>query len=316
VARTAKNIGCVRSPGLRVLHHTGFGRAARAEPLKSRTLLDSFLASSYGPWLTHFSLLALTTSLFVLIFWLPLWASLLPCALLHHRIGILLHEYVHGIPFRRHKHNLLALAAYDGLMLSFGMLEVFRGIHLAHHRWLNTDNDPVCENSFEPRGKTRRLLWFLEGTHYARYTYESFKHKHRHVKPSRIVIAAALSSAWIAFWILTGSAHVVGVLFALNLYTSMVPTSLRGALEHRSYLDDPNFANEYRAWLPLFNLNKHVHHHLDSRCPWYFLEFCTPKPLGAICYWTHWYHVFIRRDYVFMKPPNKFDQVRAKGEYS
>ena len=30
------------------------------------------------------------------------------------------------------------LSVVDGLTLMFGTLELFRGTHLSHHRWLNT----------------------------------------------------------------------------------------------------------------------------------------------------------------------------------
>lgn len=293
-------------------------RSSRERPVRAvmedRSFLARFLHSRYAPLITHLSLVILSVFLFGFIFWAPLWVALIPCALIHHRIGILLHEYIHGIPFLRYKHNLWILTAFDGLLLSFGGLEVFRGIHLAHHRWLNTEKDPVYEKDEVTTRKAsiRRFLGFFEGSHYVKYMCESFWGKHRYVEPFRIAVSMMLSLAWVMFWIQVGSPRVVMVLVGLNLYTSMGPSSLRGALEHRSYRGDPSFANEYRVRLSLFNLNRHIHHHLDPTCPWYLLEFFTPEPLPAICYWTHWYHIFVRQDYSFMQPPRKRRPYRAE----
>jgi fatty acid desaturase len=71
-----------------------------------------------------------------------------------HRIGVLLHDYLHGIPFRRRRNNLAMVSLFDGLMLMFGTLEVFRGTHLAHHRWLNTPRDPAMETENHFAGRT------------------------------------------------------------------------------------------------------------------------------------------------------------------
>src|SRR5678816_3782463 len=59
----------------------------------------SFLQSRYAPLLTHASLLLLTASLFAVLLRFPFWIAFVPCAIVQHRIGVLLHEYIHGIPF-------------------------------------------------------------------------------------------------------------------------------------------------------------------------------------------------------------------------
>src|SRR5208283_5823340 len=74
-----------------------------------------------------------------------LWAFI-PAVIVAHRIGILLHEYIHGIPFRRYRSNNNVVTFYDGLLLTFGVMEVFRATHLAHHRWLNTPLDPALQS--------------------------------------------------------------------------------------------------------------------------------------------------------------------------
>jgi len=72
-----------------------------------------FLTGRYAPLLTHGSLMVLTVSMFAILLRLPFWLAFVPCAIIHHRIGVLLHEYIHGIPFTRYRTNLLVLSVYD-----------------------------------------------------------------------------------------------------------------------------------------------------------------------------------------------------------
>lgn len=107
-----------------------------------RDVLRSALASRHAPFLTHGSLALLFAIEFTLILKAPFWLMLPPCILIHHRIGILLHEYMHGIPLRGYRDSLRILTFANSLLLTFGFQEIFRGTHLEHHRWLNTDRDP------------------------------------------------------------------------------------------------------------------------------------------------------------------------------
>jgi fatty acid desaturase len=107
----------------------------------ARSLWRVLVETRYAPLLTHGSLVVLTVLLFVLLLRAPLWVAFVPCAILQHRIGVLLHEYIHGIPFSRYRSNLRVLVFFDGLLLTYGFGELFRGTHLAHHRWLNTERD-------------------------------------------------------------------------------------------------------------------------------------------------------------------------------
>jgi fatty acid desaturase len=263
-----------------------------------------FLRSRSAALLTHGSLGVLTVVEFVLLLRLNFWIAFLPCALIHHRIGVLLHEYIHGIPFARYRHNLWILSFFDGLMLMCGTFELFRGTHLAHHRWLNTERDPaftVERSTLDGRGAAG---WFsaLEAVQYLVYLVEVFQGRHPYVSRSRIVLGAVLSAASIGGWIWIGRPDILGKILLLTLFNLLGPVSLRGAIEHHSQPGDPGFANEYRVYIPLFNLNRHVHHHEDPRCPWYFLEYRTDKPLWTIHYLTHWFHVYVWRDYVLMRP--------------
>src|SRR5262249_44959384 len=133
--------------------------------------------------ITPLALLVLTGALFFLLLDVPIYLAVGPAVLIHHRIGILLHEYVHGIPFRRRKHNLLMLSLFDGILLSFGMLEVFRATHLAHHRWLNTEKDPAMQGEAEVIRKNSfmRILLALEGPQHLKYLGESLRGKYPYI---------------------------------------------------------------------------------------------------------------------------------------
>jgi fatty acid desaturase len=261
-----------------------------------------FLTSRYAPLLTHGSLMVLTVAMFALLIRLPIWLAFVPCAIIHHRIGVLLHEYIHGIPFTRYRTNLLVLSIYDGLLLMFGLTELFRGTHLAHHRWLNTERDPA----FTAERQNTATKWggatALEGVQHLLYLADVFRGHRPYAIPSRMALGACLSLVSIAVWMRLGLPYVPGELIALTIYNTLIPVSLRGAVEHHSRPDDTAFANEYRVVLPLFNLNKHVHHHREPRRPWYLLEYQTPRPLSTFHYFTHWFRVYVTREYVLMRP--------------
>jgi fatty acid desaturase len=261
-----------------------------------------FLDSRYAPWLTHGSLIALTAAFFALLLRLPFVIAFVPCAILQHRIGVLLHEYIHGIPFVRYRHNLRVLTVFDALFLMFGLLDLFRGTHLAHHRWLNTERDPAWPTARRASHGWLGRLAALEGVHHLVHLADACRGRHPYVSPARIVLGGVLSAAWALFWAAIGRPEVVLKLVALTAYNTLVPVSLRGAVEHHSRPDDPSFANEYRVLIPLFNLNRHIHHHEEPRRPWYLLEYRTDKPLWTLHYLTHWVRAYLTRDYVLMRP--------------
>jgi fatty acid desaturase len=263
--------------------------------LKARLqeITRQIIVSPHAAWLTHGSLAVLFAIEFTLILAAPFWAMLLPCILIHHRIGILLHEYMHGIPFRRYKHNLWLLTAANSLLLTFGFQEAFRGTHLEHHRWLNTGKDPGYWPP--PQGGPDtiylRPLWLLYrsflGDHgislYVKHFIGIRKGHHPRVKLNRIAVEAMLSTLCLLSWIAFGLYRVPLALMFLHLCI-WPPASFRGTLEHSSHPGDPKFANEYRVHIPLFNMNRHIHHHIDPICPWYLLEFKTLSPLPPSVY--------------------------------
>lgn len=84
-----------------------------------RGLWGNFLHSRFSPALTHGALLLLSAALWSLLWFVPFWIMFVPGVLLAHRIGILLHEYLHGIPFRSYRRNLAVYGFFDGAMLMF-----------------------------------------------------------------------------------------------------------------------------------------------------------------------------------------------------
>jgi len=275
--------------------------------------VSEFLHGPFAPWLTHGCLIVLTLVYYGLVLFVPFWIAFIPLVILTHRIGTLLHEYIHGIPFRRYTRNHAVVTFYDGFMLMFGTLEMFRVSHLRHHRWLNTDND-------EASAKRAKVGWnfvldIIAGIEVVQYLI-GFAHaimgKTAKVRRGRIAFAALLSVVTILFWIRIGRGDVVWKMIAVTLFTMLVPVSLRAAIEHYSYEGDPNFANEYKVWVPLFNVNKHIHHHEDPGVPWYLLKWRTPQPLPKWFYVSHWIHVYIKRDFVLMRPMRERDVVRGK----
>jgi fatty acid desaturase len=260
------------------------------------------LTSRYAFLLTHVSLVVLTASMFALLLWLPFWQAFVPCALIQHRIAVLLHEYIHGIPFTRYRTNLLVLSVFEGVLLTFGLAELFRGTHLAHHRRLNTDGDPAF-TAERPRSDARwTSIFALEGIQHLLYLAGTCRGRHPYVVPARIALGACLSVASASLWIALGFRSIPWALLALTAYNTLIPVSFRGAVEHHSHPGDEGFANEYRVVIPLFNLNKHVHHHLDPRCPWYQLQYQTPRPLWTVHYFTYWFRVYLTREFVLMRP--------------
>ena len=246
----------------------------------------------------------LTATFFTLLLRTPFWMAFVPCVILSHRIGVMMHEYIHGIPFRRYRDCLAVLIFFDGLMLMFGLLELFRGTHLSHHRWLNSDGDSGFKQAHEkqPANRWIALLTALEVTQHLKFFIQSFRNRHPFVQSRRLGMSAVLSALWIFFWFQMGHADVVWKLMAITAFTTAVPVSLRGAIEHHSHRGDPGFANEYRVLVPLYNLNRHVHHHEEPRRPWYLLEFRTPRPLSEWNYFTHWFRVYLKKDLVLMQP--------------
>jgi fatty acid desaturase len=184
----------------------------------------------------------------------------------------------------------------------FGLMHLFRGTHLAHHRWLNTERDPAFQTFRERRPTLWGRVIALEGVQFLIYLGQALRGRHPYVVPARIALGACLSSLWVIFWIYIGLPGMVLKLLALTAYNTMVPVSMRGAVEHHSHAGDARFANEYKVVIPLFNLNKHIHHHEAPYCPWYLLEFRTERPLRTWHYFTHWFRVYVKRDYVLMRP--------------
>lgn len=291
--------------------------AVVSEPLKAtRPEIDPRLLR-YGlrSWLTHGPLLLMTGGMFALLLWAP-WYVVLPVgAIVHHRIGILLHEYIHGIPFRKYSYSLAVLSIFEAVLLSMGSLEFFRVSHLTHHGWLNTFRDPAYVTA-QHRGNARwwHAPLYLELPQHLIYLFRKSKTLARPVRWGRIALAVFLSSAAATAWIVSGHVRVVVYLVLLTFWTSLVSSSLRGAVEHHGPPGGEGSTNEYRPLLFLFNMNRHLHHHEEPSCPWYLLEYRTAKPLPSVRAVTHWFDVYVRGRLTLMRPEREGQEPELSAE--
>lgn len=277
--------------------------------------VSDFLRGRHAPWLTHGCLVAITLAFFGLLLLVPFWIAFVPAIILSHRIGTLLHEYMHGIPFRRYSRNHAIVTLFDGFMLMFGTLEMYRVSHLRHHRWLNTDRDQLSEKSVGvDRNSVLDIVARMEVVQYLIAFGYALLGRQEKVRRARLALAALLSVVTILAWIRVGRPDLVWKMIAVTLFTMLVPVSLRAAIEHHSYDGDANFANEYRVWVPLFNLNRHIHHHEDPAVPWYLLKWRTAQPLPRWFYVSHWVHVHIKRDFVLMRPMHERHAMHTRAD--
>ena len=257
-----------------------------------------FLLGRHAAYLTHGSLVLLTVLLFYLLLRLPFWLAFVPCVMIHHRIGMLLHEYVHDIPFARRRRNRLLLNVWDGLLLGFGSSEFFRVAHLRHHRWLNTPRDPGYRPPAAIAGGQRFSPGAdVEGLQYVGYFIRNAGSRSIRAILPRLLAAAAQSAFWVAFWVYVGHADMPARLFLLTTFNALIPTSLRSAIEHNGPDSNRRAANEYKVLIPMFNINRHIHHHEDPRRPWYRLEYRTNCPLGTRDYFTYWWRAHVTREF-------------------
>jgi fatty acid desaturase len=257
---------------------------------------------------THGWLIGLSAAMFSMLLVAPWWMAIVPAVLLQHRIGILLHEYIHGIPFRRYRWNVLVLLFYDGLFMLCGFLELFRATHLAHHRWLNRPGDPAYRSWVAHRGTkwSLRCLLMLELPQHLAYLRQALTGNELRVSRRRIAGGVASTCLWVAFWVAVARRpDIIALLAACTLFNTAVSSSLRGAVEHHGAPGSAAFSNEYRPFIPMFNMNRHLHHHMEPRRPWYLLRYQTPAPLPPWKYLTCWFDVYVRHRLVLLAPQEK-----------
>lgn len=276
-------------------------------------MLSPILLSRHAPWLTHGGLLLLVGAYGWLLVAVPFWVAFVPAVIVAHRIGTLLHEYIHGIPFRRYRDNHAIVTAVDGLLLTFGAMEMFRVDHLQHHKWLNTDHDHASATVAKTgQSKLRNILAGVSFLQYLLGLWDTVLGRRPQVSRPRMLLSALLSAAMIVAWNVGGHGDVVGKIFLVTVVTMLGPVSLRAAIEHHNAPAAEGFANEYRVVVPLFNLNRHVHHHEDPTLPWYLLEWRTPRPLPRLHYLTTWFRVYVTREYRLMRPMRASDVRRGE----
>ena len=289
--------------------HTALRRKVLVtKPGSEGSILRRFLRGRHAPLITHGTLLAVTGLFYGLLSRLPFWIAFVPCVFLAHRVGILVHEYIHGAPFARYRHSHAVVTLWDGLMMTFGLLEVARGMHLTHHRWLNVPA-PDAKRTHGDAGAFGRggfgLAATLDAVRHVLSAGDSSRPKKPYVRRGRIFMGFALSLVMVLAWALSGHVDMVWRTFAVVAFTVIVPMSLRDTVEHNSEPGDTGFANEYRTVVPMFNVNRHIHHHEDPKVPWYLLEWRTSRPLPASSYFTHWLRKYVTHEMVRMQPMPK-----------
>lgn len=276
-------------------------------------MVSPILLGRHAPWLTHGCLLLLVGAYGWLLVAVPFWVAFVPAVIVAHRIGTLLHEYIHGIPFRRYGDNHAVVTAVDGLLLTFGAMEMFRVDHLQHHKWLNTDHDHASATVNKTgQSKMRNILAGVSFLQYLLGLWDTVLGRRPQVSRPRMLLSVLLSAAMIVAWNVGGHGDVVGKIFLVTVVTMLGPVSLRAAIEHHNAPAADGFANEYRVVVPLFNLNRHIHHHEDPTLPWYLLEWRTPRPLQRLHYLTTWFRVYVTREYRLMRPMRASDVRRGE----
>lgn len=276
-------------------------------------MAESFLHSRHAAWLTHGGMVLMLAGYGYCVVALPFWVGLVPAVILAHRVGTLMHEYIHGIPFRRYRDNHAVVTAVDGLLLTFGAMEMFRVDHLQHHKWLNTDNDHASATVAKTgTSKVRDVLAGVSALQYLIGLWDTVMGRRPHVSRARMLVSALISVAVIVAWNVGGRGDVVGRIFLVTLVTMLGPVSLRAAIEHHAAPAADGFANEYRVVVPLFNLNRHIHHHEDPTLPWYLLRWRTTAPLPPLHYLTTWFKVYVTREFRLMRPMRASDVKRSE----
>ncbi|MHB1069065.1 MAG: fatty acid desaturase [Gemmatimonadaceae bacterium] len=276
-------------------------------------MVSPILLSRHASWLTHGSMLLLVSAYGWLLVAVPFGVAFVPAVIVAHRIGTLLHEYIHGIPCRRYRDNHAVVTAVDGLLLTFGTMEMFRVDHLQHHKWLNTDDDHASATVAKTgQSKLRSILAGVSFLQYLLGLWDTVLGRRPQVSRPRMLLSALLSAAMIVAWNVGGHGDVVAKIFLVTVVTMLGPVSLRAAIEHHNAPAAEGFANEYRVVVPLFNLNRHIHHHEDPTLPWYLLEWRTPRPLQRLHYLTTWFRVYVTREYRLMRPMRASDVRRGE----
>jgi fatty acid desaturase len=263
--------------------------------------------------LTHFCLLGFSAGTLAVLYFLPLYIGIPVAVVLYHRLIVLVHEYVHDIPFKEHRHNKMVLTFIDCALLGCGALELFTALHLKHHAWLNTPKDPAWADTKKEKKSLKSALAGLELVHLIRHL---FGEDDSPVNRKRAAVHMMVSIAWGALLTWFGFGKLVVSLLVVSWIAALVTSSLRGSVEHHGPPDDEAFSHEYRPILPAFNINRHIHHHLQPKLPWYDLRYVTERPLSRWCFFTHWYRAHITGEYVLIKPMKGEGKLATMGSQS
>lgn len=206
--------------------------------------------------------------------------GVLGCAVAINALNLLMHEGMHGILFRRRGAN-----RWGSVLLGASVLmgfTAYRVLHLRHHRFLGTPEDPDDYHNYTRR---KHLVWLM---HFARLTIGcvvyifaipalALRHgtwtQRRDVSVEYGVLAVLYTLAFLMIPL-----HVLAVTWLLPLLVVAVMVQVRGFTQHGiADADDPLLAsrciqpNRFVAALVLHE-NHHLEHHLFPEIPSYHLE--------------------------------------------
>ncbi len=204
--------------------------------------------------------------------------------------GSLQHEVIHGHPTRRAWVNTLLASLPLGLWMPF---EIYREMHLAHHRSDLTDpfDDPesfyVSEAWWRGAGAARRGLARVQTTALGRLVLGPFAIAARFFfAEARLISRGDLrhARAWafhaigltlLGLWLARGARLSLGRYLLVFAYPGFALTLVRSFAEHR-----PSTTSRHRsavveagrlASLLFLNNNLHAVHHEAPSLPWYDL---------------------------------------------
>ncbi len=201
-----------------------------------------------------------------------------------HGYGNFMHEGIHGNLFRNS--GLDRWAGFLGGIPTFVSPTAYRVVHMLHHRYNRTENDPDDLNNISPDPFFRRLfyyLWLFFGIFvyiYIRIPHLAMKHgnkkERRQILVEYLLMAVILTGAVVlAFrYGFTGALlhyWLIPILFC-GLFANLRGWAEHMLTEHGHPLKETRTvtSNRVLSFLNL-NLNYHLEHHLFPAIPWYNL---------------------------------------------
>ncbi|HWW46651.1 MAG TPA: fatty acid desaturase family protein [Xanthobacteraceae bacterium] len=300
-------------------------RVATKEEIRELSKIDStkFVAA------VVFEYAVIAAAIYLSWTWFSWWSYLLAVCLIGpriHALGALMHEASHYRAFRNRRVNDIV-----GEIIAFSTtasLSGYRKNHFAHHRNLNTDDDPdyirnLLTGEFVFPKPLRQILWALVRYGSGLKTWATFTdfHKTDEVKDiSRMlmIVRTVASAAIIALSIWFGFWHLILLYWVVPLMTSFqVVRYIRNIAEHvgLDHLPLPErtrtvVAPLFEQWMIApYGLNYHLEHHLYPGVTCFNLKklhavLMTREPFRSRAHITNGYLVGLLRE-CMISPPHQ-----------